>query len=336
MSIRGLAPFAPFPYYPEPTLSQEVKQIALASIAKIRDLGCGVLFGIDRMIVPLHVISSRCPEELSVQFSYEEQSIFFPVLQIIAMDPVLDCAILQLGALADGSYPGNVVPFPQISCREHRGPFVLSSFDGELPSLQMGDGAPCCDVNFCSDVWTGPGCSGGGYIDLEGRLFAIHLSRSSGACDPFTLSTTKALYLKDLVFKYPALFGRPVCTPLSPPQTTCCAPLFVSNDPCFSEEGGGPVIHFKIPSQNQVYQCWEMRSGHGGAGRRGLTVVVPGVRDKITYEFNVNPHHVKEYNKNQVALYYAAGSQFIREYEKKKKIPDSFAFEAYGVTFTAS
>jgi hypothetical protein len=87
---------------------------------------------------------------------------------------------------------------------------------------------------------------------------------------------------------------------------------------------------------NRVYQCWEWRSGHGGAGRRGLTVLIPGVKEKVTYEFNVNPHHIKAYNKDQTSLYQAAASQFIREYEKKDKIPGSFTFEVYGVTFTAT
>jgi hypothetical protein len=325
------------------SFSPEVKSLALCSTAKVfakgDALGCGVLIGIDRLIVPLHVISPRCPEELTVLFSPDAllYSLAFKVLDFVVRDSTLDWAVLQLGKDVCGRFPGNYLPIPKISDQVHQGPFLFSSFDQKFPSVSEGEGESCSLENFCANVITSSGSSGGGYFDSEGNLFAIHLSRSSGLCAPLGPFQKKALYLKDCISRCSVIFKMAVCCPICPPkESPSCAPVFFSPDPCFIEEGK-PVIEKQISSNNQIYRCWEWRSGNnGGPGLRGLTVAIPGSRDKPTYKFDVNPHDIKAYNKKQGELYEEAGKQFIRDYELTGSIPDRFEFEAYSVKFIAT
>jgi len=304
--------------------------------------GCGVLVGIDRLFIPAHIISGSCLSDLKVLFVREDNYYCyvysFDVARFLIIDNQLDFCILQLAPNNDGTLPGNHIPIPAISYDQHRGEFLFARFDGDIPKVNVIPfGQACYDSYFCSVVQTEPGSSGSGCFDQNGRLFAIHLSRSTGLCDA-DVNERKALYLREVALKNVDAFKLltlPICQPCCYlPGISQCAPKTNSNDRCHTNEGKPSINDTFVSHLGNCYRYWEyFPSNASGAGPRGITIASP--RGKIVYKFQENPHSYKAYNKHQSELYLKAVQAYATLAERNANATSDFNFEAYGVIFHA-
>ncbi|MBP7074562.1 MAG: hypothetical protein KBA81_04165 [Rhabdochlamydiaceae bacterium] len=209
-------------------------------------LGCGVLVGIDRVLVPAHVISAT-PYNLKVSFSVEDDRFCYlpQVFDVLNVHPISEkFVILQVGPDTSSKYAGNIIKFPKITTERYKGPFLFSTYSGESPSTQISEGYICCEpggpVQFCSIITTEDGDCGGGYFDEQGYLLGIHVSRSSGMCT-LSAETRQAIFSIDILngsLKAQQLFSMNVCTPMQHQANTSIAiDNHAENDVCFIEEG---------------------------------------------------------------------------------------------------
>ncbi len=132
----------------------------------------------------------------------------------------------------------------RISLLRYEGEFLFSTYSGGGPSTQISNGNSCFEpggsLQFCSTIMTVEGDCGGGYFDLTGRLFGLHVSRSSGMCT-LSAETRQACYSTDIVnssLKAQQLFAMNVCTPM-PYTANTPSPIHSSTNSsvCFIEEG---------------------------------------------------------------------------------------------------
>lgn len=331
------------PYFPTANVSQhnswqDVEQMRF-SVGKIlnndQNLGCGILIGIDRMLVPYHVISGTYADNLEICLQNDSHAYKFNGLKFLILNPELDFCILQLSKNEQGFWPGQLIDFPEISFQKYSGSFVFARFDGETPSTQIVQlGVSCHESHFYSIVETLPGCSGSGYLEPSKKLFAMHLYRSTGLCG-INSDVRKALYLSAISSssaEAESILSIPKDTPCClPAEKAICAPTFTYTNTAYVAEGGRPSINGKVG--NMAY--WEYRpTNSSGAGPRGVTVSPPDTRSKITYMFSENPHDYGEYNhsKDQAVLYRNAAQAYLNT---NTITPTAFSFSAFGLNFNA-
>lgn len=332
--------------YQIPPMWKLADEIASSSVGKItangKDLGCGVLIGIDRVLVPAHVIAGKCSDDLQVNFlSHYFCSSYWAVTFFV--DEALDLAILQLER-GGGRFPGEVRYFPRLNVGIPPQQFLLGRFDGEFPnSAILERGQLCYDGNFCSFASTRQGCSGSGYFDQDGNLFALHLSRSNDSCAGVPKGERKAVLVSQMI-QSPQLgwiFSLPLCRPLCPPpMPVVCAPDFYRQESCFVEEkksGGRPAETREIKIFGRTHKFWEYRPKNpNGDGPRGLTMSVPHQRQKVTYRFVEQPHDIRAYNKNPEPLYETAAKAFKAVFETTGDAPEAFTFHSHLGPFEAT
>jgi len=299
--------------------------------------GCGLLIGIDRFLVPAHLVNGLCPSELQISFMLEaEQRCFpldYPVLQILEINQSQDFCILQLGDLA-GKLPGHSLPIPQVSFRAHDDEVLFIHMDSKgykLASIVKPYANQYGSEHLYSNAITFYGSSGGCYFDASGSFLAMHLARATDQCG-LSGHERKAIFAKDIAMR--SDFSRvPICTPMqTPSSTSCCAPFADIDPTCFTNEGKpainntyGPITYYETFPGNDR-----------GGGPRGIRITFPKERMEVSYKFDPNPHQVSKYNKQQELLYANATATFYQLYTQNNSFPRSFSFEAYGFIFTAT
>jgi len=235
---------------------------ARESVGKLRNkdgqpLGCGILIGVDRLLVPYHVIEGDCPENLSAFFTKNDSTTcctrLCPVLRFLVVDDQLDFAILQLSKGDCNFYPGEDFNIPDISHQDNPGAFVLGRFDQDEPvSEYISGGEPCYDGEFCSFANTDHGCSGSGYFDREGNLFAMHLSRSSGLCGDDS-QQRRAISLSKIIRAIPEVFRIQKSLPSPEVESIpACAITSLPSDHCVILERHG-TLQSLISSSETIY-----------------------------------------------------------------------------------
>lgn len=330
--------------YPFSSVSQSGSQawnVPHESVGQVqingRDCGCGILIGIDRMLIPFHLISGAHPNDLQITFQQDNDQccviLTFSVLQFVTYDARLDYCILRLAEDECGNFPGNLLDFPEVSYDRYDGAFLFASSD---TMIQEG-GGPCGISNFCSSVESMPGYSGSGYFDPWGRLFAMHLSRATGLCGPD--NERRALYLCEIAHSNhiaAQLLTMPPCTPLDAPVRAQRAPCITKLDRCNSDEGK-PSISGTIKRGEGDYKYWEsFPNNTRGAGPRGIEIAPPDARCKIGYRISQNPHDFKEYIKEPATLYVNAAAAYANlNTTPASPYSKNFSFFAYGQRFDA-
>lgn len=73
-----------------------------------------------------------------------------------------------------------------------------------------------------------------------------------------------------------------------------------------------------------------------GAGPRGVRINHKQIDGPRVYLFDLNPHDIKKYNKNQNELYQEAARAFLEAFSQRNEVPDNFTFSAYGLSFVAT
>lgn len=281
LGVSGTSSSASIPSQYRPLSATEARWKKISDFAKsctgkitIGDehLGCGILIGIDRVLTPRHVVANIDPGRLKIAFSIEDdQHCYFPSFNISMIHAIYSqFVVLQLSPNIHNRHAGTIIPFPEMSSVIHQGEFLFSSFRGNAPETTIKDGSPCREpdsfVQFCSTIPSHNGDCGSGYFDSNGRLFGMHISRSSGMC---TLSeeVREAVFLRNIRNSSQIaqkILSAPVCTPLCPPTHF---PLPVSNapslGPCFIEEGDGRKREL-IPISANGITYYAQHDGHGG------------------------------------------------------------------------
>ncbi len=167
--------------------SQSVGQVYTANGSF---LSCGLLVGVDRIILPLHALSGICLSDIRINFWKTTHSCCYHYVfevhnNAIEIRQDEDVCILQIRCDIRGELPGNYLTIPQISqIPNDNNFFFLHVIDGRL-AVGFGDqcGGSSFRRHFCSTTVTSPGSSGGIYFDRGGiTSFAMHLEKSSGLC----------------------------------------------------------------------------------------------------------------------------------------------------------
>lgn len=330
-------------------------RIAFNSVGRIVDkrgmhLGCGVLVGVDRLLLPPHILEGLCLPDIEVWFEIGTLGSFCSrALQVLACNREKDFCLLHLSAIKVSTtrsfLPGELCPVPSISYETPLARTLLVHIDvSENKVLSFAD--PCRTPSlyardFCSYHPTVPGSSGGAYFTAAG-LTAIHRARSTGLCDR-SADERSAIPLIEIA-RSCSLLSLPPCTRICPPDVIkgCFAKLPTEIVPCYKEERGRPVISGTfLLATRAVCRYWETRpTNASGPGPRGLRVTIspregaPAVAD-IRLRINENPHDFPEYNRerNQPAFYETAARAVCDAYLTGRDfVPPPFI--AFGVRFT--
>lgn len=327
-------------------------QLASPSVAKVTTghgdhLGCGILIGIDRILVPAHILSQTCTDNLRIEFDMSDErycfSQSFNVLQAHDFHPELDFCILQVARANSGHcagyYPGQKISIPGFSFQQHHDEFLLVHTDGKGSQIvSIGAQRQCSDWGgqLCSYSATVQGSSGGGYFDKSGALIAMHLHRSTGFCGGSN-QERKAIFIADIIRHSSILSSSlSICQPLrEPSRATDCFPNIPEANECYINEGR-PAVHGAIHYQGVKCGFWEQRPKNcNGEGPRGIKIALP-TRGTVYYDFDPNPHSFKKYIKQGRELYENAATVFFDRYANYQRPVDTFRFAAYGEVFTAS
>lgn len=303
-------------------------------------LGCAVLVGIDRILLPLHLLAGECLTTLHFILEKESEECCLPALSFRARDILFTseeagCCLVQLAPLctSEGNllFPGQVSKVPAL-CLTSSSTVTLQVHVNEEGQkvLSLADSCSLRSAGFCSYHPTVPGSSGGGLFTLQG-FTALHQARSSGLCSP--RDERVATTLASLVCLWPILTLSP-CFPLCPSSLVrSCLPPAAPSDPCYEEEGGlkGRITHWETQVDYR-----EVRKP--GGGHRGIqaTVTLSGGR-RFTYclDINENPHSVAAYNKNQ-AKFYQEAAKAIAENVKADGTLIAPTFTVFKETFTTT
>lgn len=309
------------------------RSVATITLKDGTHLGCAVLVGIDRLLIPYHIVLGYCLEDLTVGFVVEDQSTGityspqFSVRQRLYCDVEKDFCLMQLDPMSfDGRHAGHFVPPVAISTQRYQGEFMFVhhlSSKGHVATIGLPCEGPDGSGYFCSTSPTEAGSSGGIYFDIWGRVFAMHLARSTGLCTGF--KERKAIYLSEIIRQVPSVMEIPRCTPIcQTPKNPTCFTYLKATDQCYIDEAGRPVVHSTISEAGKDYAYWEMRDV---GSRRGIRIVVKSFsiekvkgksQTKTSTELDAiftiqpDPHTVAAYNKNQPTFYEAAAKAFIR------------------------
>lgn len=183
-----------------------------------RHIGCGLLVGIDRFLVPAHVIGGTHPSDLMVNFGLNSpigQESFpqkFKVIQFAEVDLNFDFCILQLDLGEDGRYPGEQIPIPKFSqeASDVESFFLIHANEKGTKVVSFGEPCPCSSKaeDFCSINDTSEGSSGGINFDFTGNPFAMHYARSSGLYG--SSLERKAIFLRDIFARSRILSSVPL------------------------------------------------------------------------------------------------------------------------------
>jgi hypothetical protein len=340
--------------------SDAVKHVS-SSVATIKTLncqhlGCGVLVGIDKLLVPYHVIQGMPLNQISINFNvddaYHQRTVpqRFCVLDVHDVRSELDFCILQLSQAHGGPfnslYPGQILPIPSQSCSTHLDEFALvhANENGEQV-VSLGNPQPCRNPGnyLCSYSGTIQGSSGGAYFDKSGQLIAIHLHGGTGSCNR-NWGEGRAIFLCDIIPNSPIL-SRPgaICQPYcAPPYIPASLPRRIENTFCYDNHSG--TIPGSYWYRGKKYSYCEVTPGNSGGpgpryinfslpnGQRALYRLIPEFGDGVLR----NPHHVDDYNdkRKQKILYANAAEAFYKD-NIPIELPYKFQFEAYRVIFSA-
>ncbi len=326
-------------------------------------LGCGILIGIDRLLVPAHLVEGGCTLHFKVVFPMTDGYTCFDqefnVRQFLEVNGDLDYAIVLLDKAqtgpCHGRYPGNVCPIAKLRCKHHSGQYLLVHSDaGGSTVASIGD--PCVgvssDTRYCAYSETGPGSSGGGYFDKNGALFAMHSARVAPHCGVTGLERT-AVFIQDIL-RISRFAGLPPCTSICPrKEVVSCISKVTAYNPCLIPEKGRPAVSGTLTSGAYTCKYWEQHPRNNrGPGPRGVRITINetkivqdkkkrkktvqvGVTDE-QYRISPNPHDVRGYNSDQQTLYETAAKIRFEKFLRKEKVGDQIGFSAYGQPFSAT
>jgi hypothetical protein len=321
------------------------------SVAKIIDIngqhiGCGILIGIDRLLMPAHLLNQICLNKIKVEFDLTENVCFtqsFNALNAHEINVELDYCILQLSRAQSGPYqgyyPGERICFPVPSFNRSIDEFLLVHTNQKgTKVVSVGQSGPCSTWGdyLCSNIETVSGSSGGAYFDKSGALIAMHLHRLTGNCGGSDRER-RAVYMADVIrnsqiLSIPMNRCQPICDPLPPPR---CFSEIVRTNECYINEGK-PAVTGAIYYNTIKCGYWETRPRNcNGEGPRGIKIALPS-RGTAFYDIEPNPHSCRDYNKNARPLYDNAAEVFFNQYAAHRRAVDVFQFEAYGQLFTAT
>lgn len=325
-----------------------IAEIAFNSVGRISmggsHLGCGVLVGIDRLLVPFHVLEGHCLDALDILFEVDSgESCYLYSCKAVALlsaNRENDFCLLQVSPICgfESMLPGNLLSIPGMSWeRAFSDTLMVHVADDGSKVLSLS--SPCsrfASEDLCSYHPTTPGSSGGACFTKAG-LLAMHRARSTGLCGR-PASERSAILLSEIA-KRCHLLALPACMRLCPPKLVkTCLPTFLRRDLCYEEEKGGrPVINgIFCLAAGKICRYWETRPTHAsGAGPRGIRVVIsPDTRSAaeldIFLRFNENPHDFREYNKDPEPFYKAAAQAVCASYKPGTGIVGLLGFEALG------
>lgn len=246
-------------------------QIADKSLARIENtsfgmhLGCGVLIGIDRLLVPAHIVRGTCASKLKIRFNADDGHTCFEQsykgARFLEVNDYLDFCILQLATATEGRYrghyPGNHFPIPTHAAKPHAQHHVdehLLIHVNECGAPIVSIGQPCSswsDQEYCSTSPTTDGGSGGLYFDKQGRLLAMHQKRSTGICGA-SPSERFGIYIEDIIARSSVAKisqCQALCLPTTP--APCLAPQ-ATFDPCFIDEKGRPAVNAEQETKERI------------------------------------------------------------------------------------
>ena len=325
-----------------PPIWKQADLIACASVGQIQSngwsLGSGVLIGIDRVLVPAHVLAGVRSDSLQVVFHSHSHYQRYWILTFF-FDEALDLAILQLDRSV-GQFPGETRDFPYLSTKvPPNGEFLLGSFDEQSPSSRIYEsGHLRYSNNFGSFIPTEEGCCGSGYFNEEGHLFALHLSRSNDFCAGAPKEEQKVILVSQMLdspqlgWIFECYRGSPLINPRMLPNI-CVADAYYEKT-CFIEEEQ-PETTKEIQIFGRTHEYWEYRPNYL-KDSRGLTICMPHQRQKLTYVLNLQSHDLKAYKEEANCLYIEAAKTFKIAFETMRKIPEMLVFQAYSNSFVAT
>ena len=325
-----------------PPIWKQADLIACASVGQIQSngwsLGSGVLIGIDRVLVPAHVLAGVRSDGLQVVFHSHSHYQRYWILTFF-VDEDLDLAILQLDRSV-GQFPGETRSFPYLNTNvPPNGEFLLGSFDEQSPSSRIYESSHLgYSSNFCSFIPIEDGCSGSGYFNQEGHLFALHLSRSNDFCAGAPKEERKVILVSQMlqspqlgwIFEY--YRGFSLINPRIMPDI-CAADSYYEKTSFVEKEN--PETTKEIQIFGRTHEYWEYRPNYL-QDSRGLTISMPHQRQKLTYVLNLQSHDLKDYKQKANHLYIEAAKTFKTALETMRKIPEMFVFQAYSNSFVAT
>lgn len=326
-------------------------------------IGCGILVGVDRMLVPAHVVENGCPSHFNIQFMGQTECVCyfakFPFIQFLEVNVEYDYCLVQLGTGTDrfteGMYPGQCMGMPTLRCKHYEGQFLFAHID-EFGQYRMSIGDPCSgrqvSNRYCAYSQTEAGSSGGAYFDQTGALFAMHSGRMKASCG-YSKGERSAVYIQDFMETSP--YARlQVCTPICPPnQPVVCLSELPLPSVCIDYEKGRASISGEFRSGEHSCKYWELHpKNNRGAGPRGIRVTItkaqatgaakkkqPRISKTNCFDrsfwLSPNPHDVAGYKGSEKQkLYETAAKAFFQRYlDESKEGP--FSFWCYGQQFHA-
>ncbi len=317
-------------------------------------IGWATLVGIDRAIIPYHLVNGACLQSFTVTFWDQCSFDHYKIVNIFA-NVAADFAVIQFaqGICDPNAFPGHHFPFPRIIGLAETNQELMLVHGNEAGQrvASIGKLFGCTDQsgNLCTTIKTILSSSGGSYFNRWGHLIAIHLARATGLCSNSN-QERKALLLQDL-WNENFMSPIPVCQPLSPPaRPLACLPYVMDHDVCYTPEGRKPPVHETniefVPANKRLQKpalkgsCTELRFmgiPSIGDGPRGINFTFPGVN--VNYLFTIDPHTCGSYIasnfKDAKNLYAQATVAFREVYQKTGKIPAEFEFKYDKARFKA-
>lgn len=323
-------------YHPEWVSTAVAADKARANIQSRSDehLGSGILVGIDRLLVPAHILGAYSPDDFQVTFKCENKLRSwiqkFSCARFLEYNTGHDWCIIQLNARPDGIYPGNLVKMPSYH-EDYTGKALLVHQENGVTKFSLGEikqedqrQAPFS----CSEIQASEGSCGGCSYTPEGDLISMHLGQA------MTNDKRWAVKISAIRKESAILNEKAADVPSSPAQKRLSLPPMVLLDPNFNLEGKGKHPAEILYDQNKVITTAQAKAKYKVKYKEGLTNGETrniGLGFYIKNESNSwqhmhsekdhplgNPHSMSEYNDNPPKFYYVSADRLFKQWLAKQ------------------